>query len=531
MRRSVSVLSLPVAAVLSTALLAGSATAASGRSDARIVRLTIHGIDQNGRPEQIVTGNYDGYGLNRVQGGLVSGANYLGVGRYAIAVEVPTLDTGGNDIANTLIARNVNLRHNTTLTLSARQGVPVQVSLNGVQLTSVMGNVCVNTGPESFGVLQELTDAVQAPPPLYIVPYRSKTLRFVYQALATSAGGTQYNLGGSFAGLPAKPVASFSTASLAKVSLRVTAGAVRPWRGNAGYFEFSPGGAACGATQTNPDLSPPVFDPSVTTEYFSPGTWRPTFIPNPPGAGSIGDTLTQTYAPGRSYDSTFYGAAWGPDYSPPVDLPVPGEDSFAITDALSPVFADPAGGVADPDARALMSLTWHRRTLARLHLSNLNEPFFRHVVHHSGWYTLAIDATRRLWHSALLLSPQVTVRWRFYASVLQPWVRPQLSYTQYRVGGLSLENQAAPGGRTTIGVSVVGPSGVPNNGHAWREVTMQVSFNGGRSWQAVRLERRGRSWTLTFREAESGNVSLRSTVVSAHGDSTVQTIYDAYGIG
>ncbi len=60
---------------------------------------------------------------------------------------------------------------------------------------------------------------------------------------------------------------------------------------------------------------------------------------------------------------------------------------------------------------------------------------------------------------------------------------------------------------------------------------MQVSFNGGLSWKALRLERRGRNWTLRFREPYDGNVSLRSTVVSVQGDSTVQTIYDAYGIG
>ena len=83
------------------------------------MRLTIRAIDRNGRPEQIVTGNFDGYGLRRVQGGLVSGANYLGVGRYAIAVEVPTLNSDGNDIANTLIAQNVNVQHNMTLTLRA----------------------------------------------------------------------------------------------------------------------------------------------------------------------------------------------------------------------------------------------------------------------------------------------------------------------------------------------------------------------------------------------------------------------------
>ncbi len=117
MRRSASVLALSVAVVTGVAGLAAAAVAS--RPQPRIVRLTIRAIDRNGRPEQIVTGNFDGYGLRRVQGGLVSGANYLGVGRYAIAVEVPTLNSDGNDIANTLIAQNVNVQHNMTLTLRA----------------------------------------------------------------------------------------------------------------------------------------------------------------------------------------------------------------------------------------------------------------------------------------------------------------------------------------------------------------------------------------------------------------------------
>jgi hypothetical protein len=528
MRRSANVLALSVAAVTGVAVLAGSAsaTAASGQSASRTVRLTIHAIDQNGHSEQIVNGNYAEYGQT-VEGSLASGANYLGVGRYAIGVEVPTLDSQGNDIANTLIARNVNVQHNMTLTLSAIKSVPVQVSLNGVQQSSVMGNVCAST----LGFPYPLIETVQSPPPLYIVPYRSKTLSFVYQATSATAGGTEINLGGSFAGLPAKPVASFTSAGLAKVNLRVAAGAVRPWSGNAGSFSFSisAGGAVCEATQTYPPAS--VLDPSVTTEYFSPGTWNPTYIPNPSGGGVTIDTLTQTYAAGRSYNSTFYGAAFGPDFSTPVDLPVAGEDSMAITAGLSNVFADPAGEAYDPDGRALVSLTWHRRTLARLQLRHLVEPYFRHVIHHSGWYTLAIDATRRLANNAQLLSPQLTVHWRFYVSVLQLDLYPQLSYTQYRVGGLNLANQAAPGTRTTIAVSVVGPTGAPNNGRAWREVKMQVSYNGGSTWQTLRLIRRGRAWTLTFREPVSGDVSLRSTVVSTNGDSSVQTIYDAYGIG
>ena len=42
--------------------------------------------------------------------------------------------------------------------------------------------------------------------------------------------------------------------------------------------------------------------------------------------------------------------------------------------------------------------------------------------------------------------------------------------------------------------------------------------------------RRGSHWTATVHDPASGFVSLRSIAVSEKGDSTVQTIYNAYGI-
>jgi len=520
-------LALQAAVVLSLAMLAGSAAAAGSRPDARTVTLTIHAIDRTGHPVPIMTGQFLGERVRRPQGVLRSGANHLATGRYAIAVIVPTLDPQGNDIANTLIARIVAVQHNMTLTLSARHSVPVQVSLDGAALDNVIGNVCASFGSPDHAI-PLLSGPLHGSPFVYIVPFRSKRLRFVYQATSTPRGGTESNLGGSFAGLPAKPVVRFTTARLARVSLRVAEGAVRPWSGHSGSFLFSPGGEACDATVTDPGQS--VLDPSVTTEYFSPGTWLPTFIPNDPHSGSVGDTLTDTYAAGRSYTDTFYGAAWGPAVALPSTTGVAGTDALNIQVPLYGLFQDPSGTATDIDARADVSLTSRGRTLARQHLHNINEASFRHVVHRSGWYTAAVSATRLRAHGLSLLSPRVTVRYRFYASVLQGAVQLPLSYTQYRVGGLGLNNQATPGVRTTVRVFVVGPFGAPNR-RSWHEVRIQVSFNGGRTWEALRLDRRGRDWTLTFREPLAGSVSLRSTVVGARGDSTVQTIYDAYSVG
>lgn len=521
------VLALPVSIVLGLAMLAGSAGIASAGPQTKTAILTIHVLDRNGNSGQVAFGGYIGYGQNRVQGELAVGANKLSTGRYAIAVVVPTDDSQGDQVSNTLIARTVTLDHNRTLTLSARGGKPLQVSLNGVQLDDIQANVCASTGPASFGLYQVLDDAAEGPPQLYIVPYRSTALRFAYQATSVATDGTQYNLAGSFSGLPAKPVASFTTAGLAKVSLRVTAGAVRPWDTNTGMFLFSPGGRACGSTQS--EVYPQsVRDPSATTEYFSPGTWLPTFLPIVDRGGADGDTLTQTYAAGHSYRATFYGAAWGPAINLPSTLPVAGTDVMAIQVPVANYISDPAGNVNDPSARAAVSLKAGRKTLVRRTLHSLSQSVVVHDVHHSGWYTATIIATRR--QSGALLSPRVTTRWHFYASLFTPGRRIGVSYTQYRVGGLNLDNQAAPGARSTIGIYVVGQTGAPNNRRTFPTVRIQVSFNGGQSWRSVSVHRRGRDWTVSVRNPGYGNVSLRSTVINARGDSTVQTIYDAFGI-
>jgi len=43
--------------------------------------------------------------------------------------------------------------------------------------------------------------------------------------------------------------------------------------------------------------------------------------------------------------------------------------------------------------------------------------------------------------------------------------------------------------------------------------------------------RDGSYWLTTIRDPAAGYVSLRSTVTDVAGDATVETVYDAYGIG
>ena len=108
-----------------------------------------------------------------------------------------------------------------------------------------------------------------------------------------------------------------------------------------------------------------------------------------------------------------------------------------------------------------------------------------------------------------------------------------VSYTEFQVPGLDLHNDAAPDASTTIGVTVVRDDAVnyrPPPHYGWREVKVQASFNGGTTWHTVLATRRGSHWTVTVHDPGAGFVSLRSIAVNVKGDSTVQTIYRAYGI-
>jgi hypothetical protein len=59
---------------------------------------------------------------------------------------------------------------------------------------------------------------------------------------------------------------------------------------------------------------------------------------------------------------------------------------------------------------------------------------------------------------------------------------------------------------------------------------VEVSTNGGKTWQKLAIKKHGSSWLATVHDPASGYVALRSVVTDVKGDSTVQTIYQAYSI-
>jgi len=63
-----------------------------------------------------------------------------------------------------------------------------------------------------------------------------------------------------------------------------------------------------------------------------------------------------------------------------------------------------------------------------------------------------------------------------------------------------------------------------------RSFTVQASFNDGKTWHRVAVVKHKGFWTFVVHNPSSGFVTLRPTTVNTHGNSSVETIYRAYGI-
>jgi hypothetical protein len=92
---------------------------------------------------------------------------------------------------------------------------------------------------------------------------------------------------------------------------------------------------------------------------------------------------------------------------------------------------------------------------------------------------------------------------------------------------LSLSSPAKAGARLTVLVRIQGPAAAKG---AVRSLTVQVSYDGGRTWKQATVHTAGngsRSLTLTH-PAKPGTVSLKATLVDTSGNTMTETLSNAY---
>jgi hypothetical protein len=146
-------------------------------------------------------------------------------------------------------------------------------------------------------------------------------------------------------------------------------------------------------------------------------------------------------------------------------------------------------------------------------------------------YTLSVSAAQTAPHEAMpagLLSPKTTLTWRFRARQ-GPVPVAVLAFLPL---GLNIDNLARPASFTYVRAwpTQNNYQFAQGRASAARSFVAEVSSNNGKSWRKVRAVRHKGFWLFAVRNPKSGFVSLRATVVSSAGDTSIETIYRAYGI-
>ncbi len=89
-------------------------------------------------------------------------------------------------------------------------------------------------------------------------------------------------------------------------------------------------------------------------------------------------------------------------------------------------------------------------------------------------------------------------------------------------------DSSAPAGRTfTVPVAVQRQPGAPSGRVV--ALTVDVSYDGGKTWRKATLKKQGGAWTATVRHpAGPGYASLRATARDDAGNTVTQRIIQAY---
>lgn len=98
---------------------------------------------------------------------------------------------------------------------------------------------------------------------------------------------------------------------------------------------------------------------------------------------------------------------------------------------------------------------------------------------------------------------------------------------RYQVARMSMTG-SAPAGRQVIRLQA-GHLQLARAAHV-ATVSVQVSLNGGRTWQQAHLTGRRGSYTATFTAPAGARVSLRTAAADAAGGRISETILSAYQI-
>ncbi|MCW3841385.1 S8 family serine peptidase [Micromonospora yasonensis] len=227
------------------------------------------------------------------------------------------------------------------------------------------------------------------------------------------------------------------------------------------------------------------------------------------------------YRPARTVREDWNAAAYGPSFPRPR---WPGEGITRNGDAILvdlPLFSDAAGHAGGSVTDAQRIALYRDGVLVGESYGGYGE---FEVPAGAADYRLEASATRGFTD----LSTEVAASWTFRSRHVagDDWQRLPAMAVRF-APPLAVDN-SAPAGRTfSIPVTVERQSGAPAAKVA--KLTVDVSYDGGKTWRKADLHRQGAGWAAVVRHpAGPGHVSLRATARDSAGNTVTERIIQAY---
>ncbi|MGI5523743.1 S8 family serine peptidase [Micromonospora sp. CA-259024] len=230
----------------------------------------------------------------------------------------------------------------------------------------------------------------------------------------------------------------------------------------------------------------------------------------------------RAYRAGRHIRENWNSAPYGPSFPAPR---WPGQGVTRLGDEIQvdvPLHSDAEGHAGGSVPDAARTALYRNGKL----VDELPDPGYGQFTVPPGnaTYRLEVSSTR----SFTDLSTEVSTAWTFRSRhVAGDDYRP-LPVSAIRFAPpLSADNAAAAGRSLVIPVQVQRQPGAA--GSRLTKLSVDISYDGGRSWQPARVRHGGHGWTATVQHpAGPGYASLRATARDAAGNTVTERIIQAY---
>ncbi|GII62522.1 serine protease [Sphaerisporangium krabiense] len=426
----------------------------------------------------------------------------------------------GDDYTFTHRAVTVGTR-DLTVALDARQGKQVRFSLDD---PAAKGDGIYQIGlrrKEGDNSYENVFTASGNPSlRVFALPSRQAGLEYLARTALTSGGAepSRYDLVDYRAGqIPADPGGRFKKAQLARIDTTLRAQNVNA----AAEFDRSVGMpnaefAVLGAT------SAPVTVPSTLHSYVTPGhdlDWFAGFAHTVDGYYTSLDFSGRTVRRGHTSE-VWNAAVTGPSAQTALRFQ---DELVYIADGLFSDVAPRSGWDGNITGKA--SLTGDGKVLQEIGLEDCDFPgqcaLQATVPAGAASYTVNVSARRDVPYSTLATA--LDASWTFRSAHTDEYATLSLPAVRYAPAGLDASNRAAPGSVTRIPVTV--------DGGTLTTLTVEASFDDGKTWRALQLRRDGKGWSTSVTNPSSpGFVSLRATGEGPDGVQVKQTITRAYAV-